>query len=450
MGYDADLFVIGAGSGGVRAARFAASLGAKVIVAEAARLGGTCVNVGCVPKKLMVYASEYRRHAEDAVGFGWSEQAPRFDWAAFMRAKDAEILRLNGIYGRLLENSGCTVLDGWARFVDAHTVEVNGKRYTAERILIATGGRPWRPDVPGAELGIDSDDFFALPEQPGRTLIVGGGYIAVEFAGILHGMGSPVSLVARSPHLLTGFDRDVQQTLAEELTKQGIGVHLAAQVVRVDKQGEELSVELTTGEVVVVDCLLWATGRSPNTGNLGLAEAGVEQRKNGTIVVHGPDFNTSVPHIHAVGDVIGTPALTPVALEQGMALAKRLYGSADDTVHYDNLPTAVFSQPSVGTVGLTEAQARLAHDVVVYRSRFRPMRHTISGRDERTMMKLVVDRNTDRVLGCHMVGPDAGEIVQGLAVALNAGATKAVFDRTVGIHPTAAEEFVTMRTPVED
>ncbi len=452
MSYDADLFVIGAGSGGVRAARFAGSLGAKVIVAEAGPMGGTCVNVGCVPKKLMVYASEYGDVVEDSKGFGWSFTKPTFDWSALIANKDREISRLNSIYQHLLERTGVQVVRGFATFVDEHTVKVGDKTYTAERILIATGGQPIRPPIPGAELGLVSDDLFSLAKLPKRIAIVGGGYIGVEFAGILNGMGVQTVVLQRSAHVLRGFDADIQVTLREEMRKKGIDVRVETSVIHVMKNDDgTLCVDLDDKTQLTTDCLMWATGRAPNTAKLNLAAAGVKMRANGSIIVEGDDFQTNIPHIHAVGDVIGTPELTPVALEQGMAFAKRMYGAAQDTVDLTILPTAVFSQPNVGTVGLTEQQARTAgHDIEAYRSRFRGMRHTMTGREEKTMMKLIVDKANDRVIGCHMVGPDAGEIIQGLAVAMHAGATKAMFDATIGVHPTAAEEFVTMRHPVTE
>lgn len=450
MSYDADLFVIGAGSGGVRAARFAGSLGASVIVAEAGPMGGTCVNVGCVPKKLMVYASEYGDVVGDSKGFGWSFTKPSFDWGELIANKDREISRLNGIYQRLLERTGVQVVHGFASFVDEHSVRVGETIYTAERILIATGGHPVRPPIPGAELGMVSDDLFTMKTLPKRIAIVGGGYIGVEFAGILNGLGVETVVLQRSAHVLRGFDADIQVTLRDEMRKKGIDVRVETSVTHVMKNSDgTLCVDLDDNTYLTTDCLMWATGRAPNTAKLNLVAAGVKTRENGSIIVQGHDFQTNVPHIHAVGDVIGTPELTPVALEQGMAFAKRQYGQAQDTVDLSILPTAVFSQPNVGTVGLTEQQARAeGYEIDVYRSRFRGMRHTMTGREEKTMMKLIVDIVTDRVIGCHMVGPDAGEIVQGLAVAMLAGATKAMFDATIGIHPTAAEEFVTMRTPV--
>lgn len=447
--YDFDLFVIGAGSGGVRASRFAADYGARVAVAEASRLGGTCVNLGCVPKKLMVYASSFAADFADSPGFGWTVPKPTFDWATLIANKDREIERLNGIYRGLLEGSGVRIIEGRARLRDRHTVEVGGDSFTAEHILIATGGHPFKGPIPGAELGITSDEVFHLQEQPERLVITGGGYIAVEFACIFNGLGTQVTLNYRGPLFLRGFDDDIRTTLAEEMRKQGIDLRFETLVDRIERRGDHLAATLSTGEIVETDQLLCALGRLPNTSGLGLEEVGVELGDRGEVVVD-EYLRSSVPNILAVGDCIDRIALTPVALAEGTALAKTLFDNNPTAVDYTNVPSAVFSQPPVGTVGLTETEARAAgHDVVIFRSIFRPMRHALSGRDEKTMMKLVVDGESDRVLGVHMVGPDAGEIVQGMAVALKAGATKATFDATIGIHPTAAEEFVTMRSPVE-
>jgi len=447
--YDFDLFVIGAGSGGVRASRISAGYGARVAVAEASYLGGTCVNLGCVPKKLMVYASSFSAAATDAAGFGWTVPAPTFDWPIFIANKDREIERLNGIYRRLLEDSGVRIVEGRARLLDRNTVEVNGERFTTERVLIATGGRPFIPPIPGAELGITSDQVFHLEKQPKKIAIMGGGYIAVEFAGIFNGLGTEVMLNYRGPLFLRGFDDDLRSTLAEEMTKRGIDLRFNSLVERIECTGDKYAVTLNSGEVIETDELLCAIGRVPNTAGLGLEEIGVDLTERGAVVVD-ENLESSVSGVYAIGDCIDRVALTPVALAEGMAIAERLYNDNPTVVDYTNIPSAVFSQPNIGTVGLTEADARKdGFDVEIYRSTFRPMVHTMSGRNEKTMMKLVVDRKTDRVLGVHMVGPDAGEIIQGMAVALKAGATKATFDSTIGIHPTAAEEFVTMRTPVE-
>jgi glutathione reductase (NADPH) len=448
--YDFDLFVIGAGSGGVRASRISAGYGARVAIAEASDLGGTCVNLGCVPKKLMFYAASFSAAAEDAAGFGWTVPQPTFDWATLIANKDLEIERLNGIYRNLLEASGVRIIEGRAKLLDRHTVAVDGERYTAENILIATGSRPWIPQIPGAELGITSNQVFHLEKQPRKIIIMGGGYIAVEFAGIFHGLGSEVMLNYRGPVFLRGFDDDIRVTLAEEMRKRGIELRFNSVVDRIECKGDRYAVTLSSGEVAETDELLCAIGRVPNTTGLGLEDVGVELNDRGAVVVN-EHLQSSVPGIYAIGDVIDRITLTPVALAEGMAIAETLFNDNPTEVDYTNVPSAVFSQPSVGTVGLTEAEARQGDfDVEIYRSTFRPMVHTLSGRNEKTMMKLVVDRATDRVLGVHMVGHEAGEIIQGMAVALKAGATKTTFDRTIGIHPTAAEEFVTMRTPVTD
>ncbi len=448
--FDYDLFVIGAGSGGVRAARMAAARGARVAVAEAGRLGGTCVNVGCVPKKLMVYAAGFADAFEDAVGFGWESANPAFSWPALIAAKDLEITRLNGVYQRLLNASGVEIFEGRAHLADAHTVVVGDRRLTTETVLIATGGRPFVPDVPGADLGIVSDAVFSLPELPPRVAIIGGGYIAVEFAGIMRGLGAEVSLIYRGPLFLRGFDNDIRATLAGEMAKRGVNLRFNMEVDRLETAtGGGIRVCGPTGDEVEADLVLWATGRVPNTGGLGLEELGVEFKENGAIAVD-EHSRSSVPGIYAIGDCTDRMALTPVAIAEAMALVETLNGNPT-AMDYGKIPSAVFSQPPIGTVGLTESEARQhCREVRVYRSSFRPMNNTLAGRDEHTMMKLVVDAATDEVLGVHMVGPDAGEIIQGFAVALKCGATKALFDATVGIHPTAAEEFVTMREPVAE
>jgi len=447
--YDFDLFVIGAGSGGVRASRMAAGFGARVAVAESSRLGGTCVNLGCVPKKLMVYASTFSAVSEDARGFGWTVPQPTFDWTTLIANMDREIARLNGIYLELLEGAGVRVMEGHARLRDRHTVEVDGTVVTADRILIATGGRPFKSEIPGNELSITSDEIFHLDRQPKRIVIAGGGYIAVEFAGILNGMGSEVTLVYRGPLFLRGFDDDVRSTLADEMRKRGIDLRFETLIDRIERTENGLVATTKHGDVIETDQILSAMGRLPNTAGLGLEEIGVELSDRGAVVVN-EQLESSVPGVYALGDCIDRIALTPVALAEGKALAETLFNDNPTVVDYTDVPSAVFSQPPISTVGLTEAQAReQGFDVIVYRSTFRPMVHTLSGRDERTMMKLVVDKPSDRVLGVHMVGADAGEIIQGIAIALKAGATKATFDSTIGIHPTAAEEFVTMRTPVE-
>ena len=448
--YDFDFFVIGAGSGGVRASRMSAGYGARVAVAEASDLGGTCVNLGCVPKKLMVYASSFSAAATDAAGFGWTVPTPTFDWATLIANKDRAIERLNGIYRGLLEGSGVCIVEGRARLLDRNTVEVDGNTFTTERILIATGGRPFKSEIPGHDLSITSDQIFHLERQPERIVIAGGGYIAVEFAGIMNGIGSEVTLIYRGPLFLRGFDDDARTTLAEEMQKRGITLLFDTLIEEIGRAGDRLSAVTSHDDVIETDEVLSAMGRLPNTAGLGLEEVGVQLTDRGAVVVN-EDLESSVPGIFAIGDCIDRVALTPVALAEGMAIAETLFNDNPTVVDYTNIPSAVFSQPSIGTVGFTEAEARAkGYEVEIYRSTFRPMVHTLSGRDERTMMKLVVDRKTDKVLGVHMVGPEAGEIIQGMAVALKAGATKATFNSTIGIHPTAAEEFVTMRTPVDE
>lgn len=452
MAYDFDLYVIGAGSGGVRAARFAAGFGAKVAVAESRYLGGTCVNVGCVPKKLLVYGAHFAEDFEQASGFGWSLGEANVDWATLIANKDREINRLNGIYRNLLVNSGVTLHEGHARLVDAHQVEINGERFTAKHILIATGGWPQIPEIPGREHAIGSNEAFFLKELPKRVLVVGGGYIAVEFAGIFHGLGAHTSLLYRGDLFLRGFDGSVRKHLQEELTKRGLDLQFNADIERIDKQADgSLKATLKDGRVLEADCVFYATGRRPMLDNLGLENTGVKLDERGFVAVDDL-YQTAEPSILAIGDVIGRVQLTPVALAEGMAVARRLFKPEQyRAVDYANIATAVFSLPNIGTVGLTEEDARKnGHNVQVFESRFRPMKLTLTDCQEKTLMKLVVDADTDKVLGCHMVGPDAGEIVQGLAIALKAGATKQHFDETIGVHPTAAEEFVTMRTPVAD
>ncbi|GGY41599.1 glutathione reductase [Bacterioplanes sanyensis] len=449
MSYDFDLMVIGAGSGGVRASRMAAAKGAKVAVVENRYLGGTCVNVGCVPKKLFVYASEYAEKFAEAKGFGVNGQLNDFDWPTLRDNKTAEIERLNGIYNNLLENSGAQILRGTGSIVDAHTVSVDGQHYSAERILIATGGWPFKPEIPGIEHAITSNEAFYLDEFPKRVVVVGGGYIAVEFAGIFNGLGSDTTLLYRGEQILRGFDDDVREFAAEQVAAKGVKIQTQSDIARIEKLSDgSLMAHLQSGGRIACDCVMYATGRRPMTDGLNLEALGVETRDDGTIVAD-DFFRTSVPSIFALGDVIGTPALTPVALAQGMKLVAQQFEGDTSAMSYDNIATAVFCQPNIATVGLTEAEAvsRFADDVTIFQSSFRPMKHTLSGLPERSLMKLVVHTSTDKVIGAHMVGPDAGEIMQGLAVAIKMGATKAQFDQTIGIHPTAAEEFVTMRTP---
>ncbi|KPC33584.1 Glutathione reductase [Pseudomonas syringae pv. cilantro] len=451
MAFDFDLFVIGAGSGGVRAARFAAGFGARVAVAESRYLGGTCVNVGCVPKKLLVYGAHFSEDFEHAKGFGWSLGEAEFDWSTLIANKDREINRLNGIYRKLLVDSGVTLLEGHAKIVGTQQVEINGRTYSAERILIATGGWPQVPDVPGREHAITSNEAFYLKTLPKRIVVVGGGYIAVEFASIFNGLGADTTLVYRGELFLRGFDGSVRAHLHEELLKRHMNIRFNSDIARIDKQSDgSLLLTMRDGGTLETDCVFYATGRRPMLDNLGLDSVDVKLDEHGYIKVD-ENYQSSEPSILAIGDVIGGVQLTPVALAEGMALARRLFKPEQyRPVDYNHIPTAVFSLPNIGTVGLTEEDAiKAGHDVEVFESRFRPMKLTLTDDQERTLMKLVVDAKTDRVLGCHMVGPDAGEIVQSLAIAIKAGATKQVFDDTIGVHPTAAEEFVTMRTPVK-
>ncbi len=449
--YDYDLFTIGAGSGGVRASRIAGQHGARVAIAEERYFGGTCVNVGCVPKKLLVYAAHYAHDMEDAAGFGWTVGERSHDWGRLIAAKDKEIARLNGIYRRLLEGAGVTIFEGRARLVDPHTVEVAGQRVTAERILIATGGWPELPDQPGArEFGITSNEVFYLDRFPKRLVVAGGGYIATEFACVFNGLGAKVTQLYRGSRILRGFDTDIREFVGEELVKTGIDLRFNTIIDRIEKAGDCFIADLSDGSKIECDAVVYAIGRVPLTRGLGLEEAGVALDARGAVVVN-ERYETSVPHIHAIGDVTNRVNLTPVALAEGHVLADRLFGGTQRDVNYLNIPTAVFSIPPVASCGLTEEQARASLGAVdVYRTTFKPMRHQLSGRDERTLMKLVVERATQRVVGCHMVGADTPEMIQGVAVALNAGATKKTFDSTIGLHPTAAEEFVTMRTKSPD
>ncbi len=448
--FDFDLFTIGAGSGGVAGSRRAGSYGAKVGIAEAVRVGGTCVLRGCVPKKLLVYGAEFVDAFEDSAGFGWRLGERHFDWAQLISAKDKELDRLHGIYVNLLKGANVAIFEGHARLVDPHTVEVAGKRVTAAHIILATGARPVMPQMPGIEHAISSDEALDLKALPKRVLIVGGGYIAMEFAGIFGTLGSKVTVAIRAEQVLRGFDHDVRAALTEELARRGIEVRPRTRLASIDKGPQGLVATTADGSEIAADQILFATGRRPNVGNLGLMEAGVTLGEANMIAVDAQS-RTAVPHIYAIGDVTDRLNLTPVAIAEGRAIAETLFNNNPMTVDHRNVATAVFSQPPVGTVGLTEEDARKhVGPVDVYRTRFRPMKYTLSGRQERTLMKLVVDRKTDRVLGCHMVGRDAPEITQGLAIALQCGATKRQFDRTIGIHPTAAEEFVTMRDKVPE
>ena len=446
--YDYDLFTIGAGSGGVRASRMSASFGAKVAVAEERYLGGTCVNVGCIPKKLLVYASHYGDDFDDLAGYGWTVGERRFDWSKLIENKNREINRLNGIYRKVLADAGVALQEGHAEVIDPHTVSVDGQQITTKYILVAVGSWPTVPQFPGCEHAITSNEAFYLPSLPETVIIVGGGYIGVEFAGIFHGLGAKTIQLYHGEMFLRGFDDDIRKTLADEMRKRGIELHFNADVTKIEKAGSALRATLTDGRVLEAEQILYATGRDSKTPNLGLERAGVRLKDNGAVVVD-EYSKSSVDSIYAIGDCTDRMMLTPVAIAEGMALANTLFNQKPTKPRYLNVPTAVFSTPNCGTVGLTDQEARARKiEIDLYRTSFKPLKHTLSGRDERTMMKLVVDRASDKVLGCHMVGPDAGEIIQGLAIALNCGATKAQFDQTIGIHPTAAEEFVTMRSKV--
>ena len=452
--FDFDLFVIGGGSGGVRAARMASQRGARVGLAEVADMGGTCVNVGCIPKKLYSYAAHFAESFEESHGFGWEGAAPTFNWETLKANRAKEISRLNGIYVNLLSGAGVKIVKGWARLIDPHTIEVDEKKYTAKNILIATGGTAVVPAVEGHNHVVTSDNMFDLSPFPKRLLVVGGGYIACEFASIFNGLGSHVTQIHRGDKLLTGFDEDVRDFIAAEVAKTGVNFEFGTEVASITKTSHGLQVKVKgRGKDLTVDTVLYATGRIANASGLGLKEAGVEVNAAGAIKVN-THYRTNVPHIFAVGDVTARVQLTPVALGEAMVVVDQLLGAAvgkkQRTMSYDYIPTAVFTHPNIGTVGYSETAAREKYKYIsVFRTDFKALKHTLSGSTERTFMKLLVDDASDRVVGLHMVGPDAGEIVQGFAVAMKAGATKADFDSTIGIHPTLAEEFVTMREPVK-
>jgi glutathione reductase (NADPH) len=440
--FDFDLFTIGGGSGGVRASRVSASLGARVAVAESGRFGGTCVNVGCIPKKLFSYAAHVRGELKDAADFGWNIDEPTFDWTRLLANKDREIARLNGVYERILANAGVEILRGRATITGPHSVSLDGKSYSARHILVATGSWPQKPAIPGAELAITSNEAFHLDQLPRRALVVGGGYIAVEFASIFHGLGVQTTLAYRGAQLLRGFDADLGTRLAEEMRKHGVLIQLKSNPAKLAQCGR---VSFEDGSEATFDLVMFATGRKPNTAGLGLEAAGVKLGADGAVVVDAYS-KSSVDSIHAIGDVTNRINLTPVATSEGMALAKTLFGGAPTPVDHDNVPTAVFAHPNLATVGLSEEKARERHGKVdVYKTAFRALKHTMGASEEKIFMKLVVDAASQRVVGAHMIGPDAGEIIQGIAIAVKLGATKAQFDATIGIHPTAAEEFVTMR-----
>ena len=453
--YDFDLFVIGGGSGGVRAARMSAQRGARVALAEVSVMGGTCVNLGCIPKKLYSYAAHYPHLFEEAQGFGWSASKPELDWELLKANRAREITRLNGIYDGLLASSGVTVMKGWAQLVGTHTVDVAGQQFTAKNILIATGGKPTVPAVQGHELALVSDHIFDISPFPKRLAVVGGGYIASEFTSIFNGLGAHVTQVHRGPKLLTGFDEDIRSFVGAEMAKTGVDFCFNTQVTGLTKTADGILLTLDgpadQPASFTVDAVLYATGREPHAAGIGLAAAGIAVNAKGAIEIN-DQYQTSVPHIYALGDVTARLQLTPVALGEAMVVVDQLFGPAAGKAHrsmsYDFIPTAVFTHPNIGTVGYSEeAACKKFGAVTVFKSDFKALKHTLSGGTERTLMKLIVEDATDRVVGLHMVGPDAGEVVQGFAVAMKAGATKAIFDSTIGIHPTAAEEFVTMREP---
>ena len=447
--FDYDLFVIGAGSGGVRAARMAGGFGARVAIAEDRYLGGTCVNVGCIPKKLFVYASHFADDFRDAAGYGWQVPEPSFDWNTLLNNKNNEINRLHNIYYKLLENNGVTVYRGRAEVAGPNSVRVNGEIISAQRILVATGGWPHIPEIPGREYIISSNEAFFLDALPAGVVIVGGGYIAVEFAGIFHGLGVATTLVYRGDLFLRGFDREMRDFLAAQMRHKGIKLLFNTRIDSIERQNGRYLVTSSDTETLTTDLVLYATGRRPNTDGLGLDTAGVRLNGKGAIEVD-DEYRSSTSSIYAIGDVTDRHNLTPVATAEGTALAHNLFNNGSRRVDYRDIPTCIFSPPNLGTVGLTEEEAREQYaNVEIYKSRFTNLKHTLTGSGEKTLMKIIVDKDTDRVLGVHMVGADAGEIIQGIAIALKAGATKATFDATIGIHPTAAEEFVTMREPAE-
>ena len=449
--FDYDFLVIGGGSGGVRASRLAASLGARVAVVEAAQLGGTCVNVGCIPKKLLSHAAHFSQQAEEAKGYGWQLDKPQFDWATLIANKDREITRLNGVYDRMLAGAGVTVIHGHATLSGPHEVQVNGQSIQARHILIATGGTPRLPDIPGIEHAISSNEAFHLAQLPKRVVVVGGGYIAVEFASIFNGLGAQTTLLHRRQQLLRGFDADLGLHLVQEMAQLGVSFRWNEEILSLDKQTDGLHLQLQGGEQLVVDCVMYATGRVPLLEGLGLDAAGVKVNAKGAIEVDAK-FTTNVPSIHAVGDVVDRMALTPVALAEGTVVAHHLFGQGGKSApDYELVPTAVFSHPQVGTVGLSEEVARERFGAVqIFESRFRPLSNRMGAEPENIFLKLIVSKADQRVRGVHMVGEGAGELMQGFAVALQCGATKQQFDATIGIHPTVAEELVTMREPTRE
>lgn len=448
MSFDYDLFVIGGGSGGVRAARVAAAEGAKVALAEEDRYGGTCVIRGCVPKKLMVFASEYSGMVEDAQSYGWDIQPGAFNWDSFKGKLHAELDRLEGIYRNLLKNSGVESFDQRAKLADAHTVELaDGTQKTAKHILIATGGRPVWPELPGAELGISSNEIFHLEKLPESILIVGGGYIASEFAGIMNGLGVKTTQYYRGAQILRGFDDEARGLVSEEMCQRGVDVKLGTNVLEMRREGDKIWVKATNGDEQLFDQVMFATGRSPNSDDLGLEALGIELGRKGEIIVD--DYSqTAVPSVYAIGDVTDRVNLTPVAIREGMAFVETVFKGNPTKPDHELIPTAIFTQPEMGTVGLSEEEAREQEPIEVYATSFKPMQQAFAGRSERVLMKLIVSQATRKVLGCHIVAPAAGEMIQLAGIAVKMGATKEDFDRTVAVHPTMSEELVTMKAPV--
>jgi len=448
--FDYDLFVVGAGSGGVRAARMSAAYGARVAIAEDRFLGGTCVNAGCIPKKLFVYAARFADDFNTAEAYGWNIDKPGFNWQTLINNKNNEIERLNRVYQKILDDAGVTTIRGRATLSDPHSVRVNDQVLTAEKILIATGGRPSIPDLAGGEYAISSNEAFHLRALPEKIIVVGGGYIAVEFAGIFHGLGVATSLLYRGPLFLRGFDPEPREFLAAAMKRHGVNVQFNASIASIRKNRRTLTATLEDGTTMEAGRIMYATGRKPNTASQGLENAGVGLDDNGAIKVD-RNYRTNSASVYAIGDVTNRINLTPVERAEGMSLANALFNNGRDTVDYSNVPTCIFSQPNLASVGLTEEQARAQYaDIAVYKSIFTPMKSSLSNRDEKVFIKLIVDKHSDRVIGAHMVGSEAGEIIQGISIAIKAGATKAVFDATIGVHPTIAEEFVTLRRAVDD
>ena len=443
--YEYDLFVIGGGSGGIRAARLSSSFGARVAIAEEKYLGGTCVNVGCVPKKLFFYASHFSEEFNHAQSYGWYLNNNKFVWDDLIKNKNKEIERLNDIYQKILNNSNVKVFEGHAKIIDPHTIKINNENITTKYIMIATGGWPYVPDIEGKELAITSNEAFFLETLPNKIIIVGGGYIAIEFASIFKGLNIETSLIYRGPLFLRGFDKDLREVLSNEMKKKGINLIFNKDIKKINKINTEISAELDDGQKLIADQVMFATGRRPNCSNIGLDEVGVKLDAEGAIEINS-NYQTNISSIYAVGDVTNRINLTPVALAEGSIVANNLFNNTSKIASYENIPTCVFSQPNIATVGLTEDEARKKYkDITVYKSLFTPLKLTLTQSNEKSFIKLITNKKTNLVIGAHMVGENAGEIMQGIAIAIKAGATKDIFDSTIGIHPTLAEEFVTMR-----